>query len=302
MVDNGSLDGSVEHVQKRYPWVKIIRLEKNYGFTKGNNIGAKLAHGDYIVFLNNDVVVDENWLIEMVKAAIDCPNSIITSKALFLDDPRFINHDGSKATIIGRGFCVNFGKKDNKSANFSRKYVIQPYGASMLIKKDIFEELGKFDEDYFISLEDLDIGLRAWLLGYKVIYVPTSIFFHVGGGTGGWGLHFSDIIIYHSTKNSYMNILKYFDFIHIIQGLLLSLVFYFVMGVQFVKIKRLRAIKLMLLSHMWVIKNIGSILKKRIEIQKKRKLPSHFLFQPSFFASLPEMIKEFKRIYLSSNR
>jgi GT2 family glycosyltransferase len=297
MIDNGSSDGSVEYVRKKYPWVKISALNKNCGFTGGNNLGVRLAKGDYVVFLNNDVVVDENWLIELVKVVVDSPDAIVTSKALFLDKPDIINHDGSKATLIGRGFCVNFGRKDRNSGDFSPKLVVQPYGASMLVKKDIFEEIGAFDEDYFTSLEDLDLGLRAWLFGHKVIYAPTSIFYHVGSGTGGWGSQLSDIIIYHSTKNSYMNILKYFDLSHALQGLALSLIYYFIMAIWFAKkTRRLRATKLILSAHIWIIKNISSIIKKRFEIQKKRKIPYRFLFQSSFFGSLPEMIRE--HIYL----
>jgi len=299
MVDNGSSDGSIEYVRKKYPRVKIIALNKNCGFTGGNNLGVRLAKGDYVVFLNNDVVVDENWLIALVKVAMSYPDAIMTSKALFLDKSGIINHDGSKATLIGRGFCVNFGRKDRNSGDISDKFVVQPYGASMLVKKDIFEEIGAFDESYFASLEDLDLGLRAWLFGHKVIYVPTSIFHHVGSGTGGWGSRLSDTTLYHSTKNSYMNILKCFDFSHILQGLALSLVYYIVMAIWFVrKTKKVRAAKLILLAHIWVVRNISSILRKRAEIQKKRKIPYSFLFQSSFFASLPEMIRE--HIYLQS--
>lgn len=299
MIDNGSSDGSVEYVRKKYPRVKIITLNKNCGFTGGNNLGVRLAKGDYVVFLNNDVVVDENWLVKLVMMAISYADAIVTSKALFLDKPDIINHDGSKATLIGRGFCVNFGRKDRNSGDISAKFVVQPYGASMLVKKDIFEEIGAFDEDYFTSLEDLDLGLRAWLFGHQVIYVPTSIFHHVGSGTGGWGSRLSDTILYHSTKNSYMNILKCFDFSHILKGLALSLIYYIVMTIWFVRrTKRVQAVKLILLAHIWVVKNISFILRKRAEIQKKRKIPYSFLFQSSFFASLPEMIRE--HIYLQS--
>lgn len=299
MIDNGSSDGSVECVREKYPWVKVVPLNKNYGFTGGNNLGVRLAKGDYVVFLNNDVVVDENWLIELVKLVINNPYTIVTSKALLLDRPDTIGNAGSKATLIGRGFCPYFGRKDRNSRNSSPRFVVQPYGASMLVKKELFEEIGAFDEDYFASFEDLDLGLRAWLFGHKVVYAPSSIFYHVGGGTGGWGSHLSDIIIYHGTKNSYMNILKCFDFSHTLQGITLSLIYYCVMAVWYVrKTGRLRAAKLMLLAHVWIIRNIGSVIRKRAEIKKKRRIPYGFLFQSSFFASLSEMIRE--QVYIRS--
>lgn len=299
MVDNCSTDGSVSYVTRHYPWVKVVQLNKNYGFCKGNNIGARFAEGEYVVFLNNDVVVDVDWLIELVKAVMKNSHVIATSKSFFLDKPDVINHDGSKATLIGRGFCVNFGRNDSGSESSSPRFVVQPYGASMLVKKDIFEKIGKFDEGYFVSLEDLDIGLRMWLLGYGVIYVPTSVFYHAMGATGGWGKTQSETVIYHSTKNSYMNILKCFDFSHTLQGIVLSLIYYSVMAIWFTgRTKRIRAAKLILLAHIWIIRNINSVINKRAELRKKRRIPYSSLFQPSFFASLSEMIREY--LYIRS--
>jgi hypothetical protein len=293
VVDNGSSDGSVEHIRRRFDWVKIVQLDRNYGFDGGNNIGIKYANGDYVVFLNNDVIVDQNWLIELVRFIKIYPDVMVTSKALLLEKPHLINHDGSKATLIGKGFCVNFGKKDGFSQSSSPRFVIQPYGASMMVKKAIFEEIGMFDEDYFTSLEDLDIGLRMWLFGYKVAYVPTSIFYHFLGASGGEGSHLSKTLIYHSTKNSYMNILKNFDFPHIIQGILLSLIYYPCWSVWLIKKNRnLEAPKLVLSAHIWIVRNISAIIKKRTNIHRKSKIPRSFLFQFSFFASLPEMIQE----------
>jgi GT2 family glycosyltransferase len=294
MIDNCSHDDSVDYVIQHYPWVKVVRLKRNYGFTAGNNIGVKLSIGEYIVFLNNDVVVSRDWLIELVENAIQYPNSIVTSKAYFLHDPEIINHDGSKATLVGRGFCLNFGAKDNAFPNSIKKsrYVIQPYGASMLIKKSIFEELGEFDEDYWTSLEDLDLGLRAWLYGYKVIYAPSSIFYHAVGGTAGKGSRMTDTMIFHTTKNSYMNIFKCFDLPHVLLGVFFSLVYYTNTAVRFsVRMKRLHAVTLIIQGHLWILKNFGFIMRKREIIQKKRKLSYNFLFRADFFAYPSEMIK-----------
>lgn len=294
MVDNCSHDDSVDYVTQRYPWVKVVRLKRNYGFTAGNNIGVKLSIGEYVVLLNNDVVVSRDWLIELVKKAIQYSNSIITSKAFFLHDPEIINHDGSKATLVGRGFCTNCGVKDNAIPNSIKqsRFVIQPYGASMLIKKNIFEELGGFDEDYWTSLEDLDLGLRAWLYGYKVIYVPSSIFYHVAGGTAGKGSRMTDTMIFHTTKNSYMNILKCFDLSHVLLGVFFSLVYYIDTAAWFaVRMKKLHAATLIIQGHLWVLENFGSIMRKRKIIQKKRRLSYNFLFRPDFFAYPSEMVK-----------
>jgi GT2 family glycosyltransferase len=295
LVDNASSDSSVAYVRQKYPWVNVANLNKNFGFTGGNNAGVNLAKGEYVVFLNNDVMVAENWLTELIKVVLTNPNAILTSKSLFIDEPEIIDHVGSKATIIGRSFCLNFGRKDNKLEK-SPKFVVQPYGASMLVKKAVFEKMGRFDEDYFTSLEDTDFGLRAWLYGYEIMYVPTSVFYHVGGGTGGWGNKTSDIMIFHVTKNSYLNILKNYDFYHTVQGVTISLLYYVVTALYLIKDRRKSGLITVFQAHIWVIKNLRSIIGKRLEIEKKRKKPYSILFNSCFFASLPEMIVEYFHI------
>ena len=290
-VDNGSSDGSTDCVKSTYPWVKVIALKKNCGFTGGNNIGVKYAQGSFIVFLNNDVVVDKNWLMELVKVAVDNPTSLVTSKSLFFNIPEVVDHAGTKATFIGRSFSINFGRK-NDSLEVAPKYVIQPYGASMLIKKTIFEDLGEFDDSYFASLEDTDLGFKAWMYGYKVIYVPTSIFYHFGGGTGGWGSRITNIMVFHITKNSYMNIIKYYNFQHIIQGVMFSLLYYSLASLLSIKEHRVDSIKPLLQAHIWVIKNVGQIMQKRRDIVQNSRVNNRVLFTPRFFASFSEMLQE----------
>ena len=281
----------MDHVKRNYPWVKIVPLSRNYGFTGGNNRGVRFAKGEYIVFLNNDVVVDANWLIELVKVVMDNPTAILTSKSLFFEIPDMIDHDGTKATFIGRSFQINFSRK-NDNLKSPPKYVVQPYGASMMVKKSVFDDLGEFDEVYFTSLEDTDLGLKAWLYGYKVIYVPTSVFYHVGGGTGGWGNKISNKMVFHLTKNSYINIVKYFNSYRILQGITFSLLYYLVSVIGSIKERRIDSIKAILKAHLWVIENSGLIIRKRNDLKKKQRVASSFLFRPSLFATLPEMIKE----------
>ena len=291
VVDNCSVDGSVEYLRTKYSWVKSVSLDKNYGFTGGNNKGADFAKGDYIVFLNNDVAVEMNWLTELVEYSQSHPNSMVTSKAFLLNNPRILNHDGSKATLIGRGFCVNFCKPDIHD-NAVPKYVVQPYGASMMLRRSLFYEIGKFDEDYFTSLEDLDIGLRMWLYGYEVVYIPSSVYYHYVGASCGEGSKLSDTITYHVTKNSYLNIMKNFELVHATQGIFLSLIYNACWSLWLVKkTRKLHAVRIIASAHVWVLRNFGTIIYKRGIVSKNSKRSRNFLFQPSFFASIPEMIR-----------
>jgi len=293
VVDNGSTDGSVEYIKEKYPWVKLIRLNKNYGYAIANNVGAKFSKGKFLVFLNNDTAVDKNWLIELIKVAIQNPNVILTSKALFFHKPDTIEWNGSKITLIGRAICPNIGEKDKQLTE--KRYTLSPYGASMLVGKEIFEKLGGFDGDYFISYEDKDLGLRAWLMGYSVVYVSTSVFYHVGGGTGGRGKYVSDILIFHSVKNSYMNIIKYFDITHIVLGVIFSLMFNIYFLLKFATNGRINHAKMITLAHVWLLLNSKNILKKRIVLNYEAKRKRRFLFNDLFYASFREAFEVFRR-------
>ena len=110
LIDNASTDGSVNFVKNNFPWVKIIVNDKNYGFCEGYNKNIKYAKGKYLVFLNNDTIVSENWLTELVNSAEEYQVDICGSKILFSDNPHLINHNGAKFTPIGSGFDINFGK------------------------------------------------------------------------------------------------------------------------------------------------------------------------------------------------
>lgn len=291
LVDNGSTDGSTQYVREYFPWVRILSLERNLGFCEGNNKGATSAKSEYILFLNNDVTVDENWLIELMKVAVQFPNDILTNKLLCLNNPKIINFDGAKATLMGRGFNLNFGKENYKNVRSS--YIIQPYGASMIVKKDVFMELGMFDRDYFISLEDFDIGVRAWLLGHKVIYVPSSIVYHKIDGTEGKK---SDIKIYCATKNALMNVIKNFDLFHMFQGIFFCVLYDAVESLTLIREKTPMKVRLKFMAYFWVVKNLRGVITKRENIRCNRKLPYQTLFNRRFFASLSEACIEWLRI------
>lgn len=168
MIDNASKDDSVKFARKRFPWVKILKLEKNYGFCEGNNIGIKEAKGKCIIFLNNDTEVDKNWLIELVKVAEDKKVGICGSKIL-----------DEKLGEIGEGKMI-FGMAYQRAGN-KTKECEWVSGCSMFTKKEVINKLGIFfDSNFFMYYEDVDVCWRTRKIGYKVMYVPTSIVRHVG--------------------------------------------------------------------------------------------------------------------------
>ncbi|MEM2618598.1 MAG: glycosyltransferase family 2 protein [Candidatus Hadarchaeales archaeon] len=185
-VDNASTDRSLEHAKKKFghdPRLKFVANDKNYGFAGGNNIGLDHACGEYIVFLNNDTQVDSNWLSELIQV-MDSDSSIgaAQSKLLMMHDPKRIDACGLMLTPYGilleRGSGeVDSGQYDETAEIFAAK------GAAIAVKREVLNEVGPFDKDYFVFSEDVDLCWRIWLRGYRVVLVPKSIVFHEMAGT-----------------------------------------------------------------------------------------------------------------------
>lgn len=178
LVDNGSVDDSVGYVSRHFPTVELIQLPNNVGFARGNNIGAEAAKGEYVAFLNNDMRVDAEWLIELVRVIQAEDADSVGSRILTWDgsEPDFV---GGVANFYGMGF-----QPDDEDPKDTVTEVLFVCGGAMLIKRDVFLETGGFDEDYFAYFEDVDLGWRLWVLGHRVLLVPQATAYHRGHATG----------------------------------------------------------------------------------------------------------------------
>jgi len=175
VVDSGSTDGAPEMVKNEFPWVKLIRRGK-IGIGKAINIGISKSRGDILVFdLNNDDIVSEDWLNPLVKTLLSSPKvGVVCGKRYIADTNGILDSAGSTIFLgitIGRGH----GKKD--SAKYNRIQEVD-YVAVLATRRDVIERVGLLDEDFYIYGEDVDFCLRARKLGYKIVYVPSSVFYH----------------------------------------------------------------------------------------------------------------------------
>ncbi|MDH3312854.1 MAG: glycosyltransferase family 2 protein [Nitrosopumilus sp.] len=175
LIDNNSTDNSIEFIKNRYPSTIIIKLEKNYGFAYPNNVGAKNAKGDFLLFLNNDTKVHPDFISEMVNVLKKDPK-IAISQSMLLKPNGDVDSSGDFIDLIGRGYS------SKEKINDIRE-ILSARGAAMMIRKEIFDKLKGFDEKFFVSFEDVDLGWRAWIFGYKVVVIPNSIVYHIGGQT-----------------------------------------------------------------------------------------------------------------------
>ncbi|MCK4353152.1 glycosyltransferase family 2 protein [candidate division WOR-3 bacterium] len=183
LVDNGSKDGSVEFLKRRYPEVMIISLPKNYGFSKAINIGIKQARGEYIAILNNDTEADKDWLLNSIDVIRRNPDSgFCASLVLNYFDRDIIDTAGDCYAKTGVPFKRGMEEKFSEEFGYERQ-VFGASGCAAVYKREIFDRLGLFDENFFAYFEDVDFSFRANLLGIKCIYNPSAIVYHIEGAS-----------------------------------------------------------------------------------------------------------------------
>jgi GT2 family glycosyltransferase/glycosyltransferase involved in cell wall biosynthesis len=195
VVDNASSDNSVEFICSNYPDVVLIQAPENLGFARGCNLAIENSSGEYIILLNNDTIVDRNWLKELVVVA-DCDKdvAIAGSKLLFKHDPKKIQNAMSFLTDRGDGGDVGAHQPDEGQYDTNRE-VMAVCGASMLIKRSLIEDIGALDEDFFAYYEDTDLCYRARLYGKKIIFAAKSVVYHVHAGTSEeWSPFFTFLV------------------------------------------------------------------------------------------------------------
>jgi len=185
VADNASTDGSQALIAERYPVVKVVQLPENRGFTGACNAGIRAATGDYISLLNNDTEVDEGWAAAVIEAFTRHGEiGIVASKMLLFDKRDHIHTAGDYFTVDGR--AGNRGVWQADEGQFDREdYVFSACGGSSAYRKTMLDQIGILDDDFFFSLEDMDLAWRAQLRGWRCLYTPKAIVYHHLSATGG---------------------------------------------------------------------------------------------------------------------
>lgn len=176
IADNASTDGSVEWIQQNYPQTRIIQNGGNLGFAGGNNNGAKHARGEILVFLNPDTTVDPDWLVELLKPFADPTVGLTTSRVVLMPQPQTLNSCGLEVHISGLTLCRGMGRP--REAYPKSDEVAAIMGAAFAIRREIFEQVGGFNESFFIYMEEVALSIEAWLRGWRCVYTPASIVQH----------------------------------------------------------------------------------------------------------------------------
>lgn len=210
VVDNGSSDGSTKFVKENFPTVKVIQLNKNYGYTGAVNSGVKYAKGELLAILNNDITVERTWLKELVKVILEKPNAgSVTPKKLLMGHPQILDGAGGRINILLEGVDRGYLELDRGKYN-NIEPIPYPPGAAYLILREIASKCGYLlDPDFFMYFDDPEVGARLHFLGYTTYYVPSSVVYHKRGASGG---HLDPKNLFLFRRNQLIYLYKVFGF------------------------------------------------------------------------------------------
>jgi len=186
LADNGSTDGSVDYVRRSFPSVKIMLNEENLGFAEAYNRAIKEINSEYVVLLNNDTkVLNPKWVQHLIdKAASDPDIAAVACKMFSLEDRSRLDSVGGMGIPFWRGF-VDIGRDEPDQGQYDQES-FEPFafcGGAALIRRKTFLDLGGFDEEFFLYMEDADLSWRLRLLGYRVGFAPDAKVAHYFSGS-----------------------------------------------------------------------------------------------------------------------
>lgn len=269
VVDNASTDASISHLREinKKGEVELIELNMNTGFAAANNAAVNIISDcDYLALLNPDAIADTCWL-ENVNKAINAYTEYACFASCMLDynEPDLIDGMGDAYNINGKAWPINKGRKLS-TVNNADCEVFAPCAGAAIYRADAFRTVNGFDERYFCYHEDVDLGFRLRLAGYKTMYIKDAIVHHLGSAISGKG---SDFSIYHAHRNIVWTYFKNMPtrllFFSLPSHLLLN-------GITILYFLIVRRKAVIVKSKLHALLGLPSILKSRRIIQRNKKI------------------------------
>jgi len=218
-IDNGSSDGSLEEVRRRFPAIGVISNAENAGFAPAYNAAIRAIDSEWVALLNNDTVPDPAWLTEAYAASCRHRAVCVGSRMLKNGGTR-VDYVGATMNFYGHGFHPHFGEP--ASIQGEERPVIAACAGAMLCRRDVFLEAGGFDEAYFAYFEDLDLCWRLNLLGHDVVYAPNSVVHHEHSSTSSAVVPGYQRLAW-SERNGLRSVIKNYDEKHLARVLPVAL-------------------------------------------------------------------------------
>ena len=185
VVDNISTDKSQEICKEKYPDIKLIQNDENFGYCEGNNIGIRKARGDFIMILNPDTIVEPNCIRELIFAHEKLGEGLYQPKILSLNEKQVLQSTGNMLHVFGFGYAKDKGKKDEEVDEEIKK-IGYASGTCLFTSRNVLEKVGLLDSFLFLYHDDLDLGWRASQIGINSYYVPKSKIYHVESYSLKW--------------------------------------------------------------------------------------------------------------------
>jgi GT2 family glycosyltransferase len=260
-VDNASSDKSVDFVEKRFPQSRVINLSSNLGFAAAANTGIRESGFELVALLNTDIRLDPGWLENLVDSlSADEKIAAVAAKVMLYEQPRLLNGVGGAMNRLGYTWDIGMFEEDRGQYDSPAEVIFAPASAA-LFRKSAVLGAGGFDESFFMYHEDVDLGWRLWLLGYRIVTCPEALAFHHFGGTTktSRSMVWRELL---GERNNMTSILKNYEPLHALQAIAEML------SLRQNPSRKAAQIK----SLLWNMFKLPSTLKKRKQIQKDRKL------------------------------
>lgn len=293
VVDNGSGDGTVAALRERYgeEGLRVIALSENVGPAAARNAAASTAAGKYLALLDNDTVPDPQWLRKAV-TRLECDSTLgaCQCRLMLLDDPDRFDYVGD---FLGSfGFLVQeiaAGTLDVGQAQ-EEKFILSAKSAGMLVRSDAFRAVDGFDDDYFIYVEETDLGIRLWLAGYKVIYIPGSVVYHEFGTSAViLGERQNFLAAFHGPKNYVRTLLKTLGPGSLARILPIHVSLWLGYAMLHVLRRRYDSARCVIAGLWWNVRHFRETLVLRRAVQARRQLSDRRLFE---LVGRPNTIRE----------
>ena len=291
VIDNGSKDGSPDLLATHFREngrVKLIRNAKNLGPAAARNIGAQISNGKYLAFLDNDTQTEPRWLIQALEVMeSDSKIGAVQCKLLLLDQHDKFDYAGDYLSQYG--FLVqrvNSGATDTGRLN-EVVSIFAAKSAGMIVRRDVFDRAGGFDEDYFIYMEETDLCWRIWLSGYKVVFVPNSVVYHNFGQAAKLGSRRVKFLAkYHGTKNYIVTMLKNLELANLVKIVPVHICLWIGIFLWHIAMGRLEEASWIRKGVMYNVVHLRHIWAKREAIQSSRKVSDSRLM-PQIMKNMP---------------
>lgn len=235
VVDNASSDGSYELVKAKFPKVRLLRLEENTGFCHAVNEGIRLCETEYIFVLNNDTKVCPDTIERLERTMDKHPKALAVQAGMrSMDDNLKIDSDGDMYCALGWAFALHKDKRiDSIDVSRGVHRVFSACGGAVLYRKKVLDAIGYFDENHFAYLEDVDLGYRGRIFGYRSYVDLDAVVYHKGSGASG--SRHNEFKVSLSSRNSIYLIGKNMPIVQILINLPFLLIGYLIKTVYFMK-------------------------------------------------------------------